>query len=294
MSRSKRNAKADEYFRRAPNYSAEAIESLRLGMGLNSPDLEALILTLTGILESAHKFVLPDNGELFGPEIQPYMVGGARLPFPEVVIEYACKPNPNDRAPTPDEIRVTKRILVCAEQTFAGFGTGIAAYSILFHNGEWNPSSIGIFTEYVDRDQEPTIRIISKGSLASDFLARYPDRREAETVAIRNSFLEMRALFQLLAALSCTNVTTELIRPNREARAARPESTLFDYHVLMIRPGAERHEGNPLGGSHASPRTHLRRGHIRQHQTAGRIWVNSCVVNPTAIGTVNKDYRIVV
>lgn len=55
----------------------------------------------------------------------------------------------------------------------------------------------------------------------------------------------------------------------------------------------EWHEGPPLGGSHASPRTHLRRGHIRQHPTAGRIWVNSCVVNPTAIGTVNKDYRIV-
>lgn len=29
------------------------------------------------------------------------------------------------------------------------------------------------------------------------------------------------------------------------------------------------------------------------YSAAGRIWVNSCVVNPTAIGTVNKDYRIV-
>ena len=100
------------------------------------------------------------------------------------------------------------------------------------------------------------------------------------------------ATIQASAVLSCTNVTTEVIRPTREARAARPESTLFNYHVLMIRPGAERHEGPPLGGSHASPRTHLRRGHIRQHPTAGRIWVNSCVVNPTAIGTVNKDYQL--
>jgi hypothetical protein len=103
---------------------------------------------------------------------------------------------------------------------------------------------------------------------------------------------ECRSVIQLCAALACSNVSTEIIRPNREASAARPASTLFDYHVLMIDPGAERQPSEDRGGSHASPRTHLRRGHIRRLAWGPRIWVNSCVVNPSAIGTVNKDYAV--
>ncbi|MEI7836952.1 MAG: hypothetical protein WCK05_11170, partial [Planctomycetota bacterium] len=85
---------------------------------------------------------------------------------------------------------------------------------------------------------------------------------------------------------------TDIIRPNREARLARPASTLFDYHILTIRPNAEHGPPGDRGGSHASPRTHLRRGHIRRHPTAGRVWVNSTLVNPSALGSVNKDYAV--
>lgn len=293
MSRSDRNAKAAEYLRLAPNYSAEAIESLRRGAGLsNDADIEEVLSRLIPLLESGHKFVLPVNAEILGREVAPFMVGGYRLPFSELVIEYRCE-RTTDSIPGPDDMFVPKRIVVCQEKSVGGMPLGVAAWPIFFGNGEWNPACFGLFAPYVLHDQEVTFSFFSIGGLASRFMKRYPDQSEAEKIAVASVASELRAVFQLMAALSCSNVSTELIRPNREARAARPESTLFDYHILTIKTPVGRTEPHELGGSHASPRTHLRRGHIRQHPTAGRIWVNSCVVNPTAIGTVNKDYRIV-
>lgn len=152
--------------------------------------------------------------------------------------------------------------------------------------------SWGVKTQNL-RDRKSTYRcgFVPLGDLGREILSRRePD--EARYGAHVDTIEEVTAAFHACAALSCTNVTTEILRPNREAHAIRPASTLFDYHILVLDPSRVHEPGEPLGGSHSSPRTHLRRGHIRRHPTAGRIWVNSCVVNPTAIGTVNKDYSV--
>ena len=61
---------------------------------------------------------------------------------------------------------------------------------------------------------------------------------------------------------------------------------------LVVDSAKERRPSEELGGTHASPRTHLRRGHIRRLRWGPKVWVNSCVVNPGAIGGVNKDYAV--
>lgn len=50
--------------------------------------------------------------------------------------------------------------------------------------------------------------------------------------------------------------------------------------------------GRDMASSHASPRQHLRRGHIRRHPTAGNLWVNSCVVGDPSNGVINKSYAV--
>ena len=280
MSRSRRNAKADEYFRRAPNYSAEAISDLTSKYVIDDHSLAGYVDELLDSLTSGHKFILPDNGELLGRDLTPAMTAGQRLPFPVTVLEMRVR-RISGVIP-PDKFYSPGEIVVCREGLREDGTSGFNIATLSKVDGLWAPARFTIFAPYAPSD-DFHVSMAYKRTPPPDFTV---------DTCINHYRHALRAVLQLNAALSCTNVTTELIRPNREARAARPESTLFDYHVLMIRPGAERHEGPSLGGSHASPRTHLRRGHIRQHPTAGRIWVNSCVVNPTAIGSVNKDYQL--
>lgn len=78
MSRRDRNEKAAEYFRRAPGYSAEAIEYLRFsaakeGMDDESRETVALFRWLSDRIEEAHKVALPTDGKLF--DVTPEALG---------------------------------------------------------------------------------------------------------------------------------------------------------------------------------------------------------------------------
>lgn len=107
--------------------------------------------------------------------------------------------------------------------------------------------------------------------------------------------IDVYATLGLLNILSCSNVSTKGEEPSRlkqqiaKDRGAMPYDT---YHVLSIdsiRPSGSSGAG---GGAHASPREHLRRGHIRRLQDGRRIWVNAAVVGSASRGRVHKDYAL--
>lgn len=115
---------------------------------------------------------------------------------------------------------------------------------------------------------------------------------------------EVRAAWQFMTAINCSNVETRKIQPSEalnKKRTKKGKIPLFEYHVLEVDagdPSANRKEREvkPGSGTHASPRTHLRRGHIRRlgeksgHRT---IWVNAAVVRPGAReGQVEKVYKV--
>lgn len=76
---------------------------------------------------------------------------------------------------------------------------------------------------------------------------------------------------------------------NRRARGLAP---LYTYKVLTINPNKPANNAKGTGhGTHASPRTHLRRGYYRTSKNGVRHWVKSTVVKGDA-GFVHKDYRI--
>jgi len=91
---------------------------------------------------------------------------------------------------------------------------------------------------------------------------------------------EVRATYEFLAAINCANVST-FVKPEPKplnARRIKKGKTLFyEYHFLSISALASEATGAP--GSHASPRTHLRRGHLRR-LSEKTIWINAAVVNP--------------
>lgn len=67
---------------------------------------------------------------------------------------------------------------------------------------------------------------------------------------------------------------------------------LLSFKTLHINVPNRSSDGPPLGGSHSSPRLHLRRGHIRRLPGQRQVWVQSCVVG-SSHGVVVKDYALV-
>jgi hypothetical protein len=106
---------------------------------------------------------------------------------------------------------------------------------------------------------------------------------------------EVHAFVNACSVIACSNVeladvvASPALNKKRIANGKRP---LFSYKVLQLDSENSRKSRAPSGGgSHASPRMHLRRGHIRRLD--GRtIWVRSTLVNSSSEGVVLKDYSV--
>jgi hypothetical protein len=79
--------------------------------------------------------------------------------------------------------------------------------------------------------------------------------------------------------------------PIREAAPLLETLKPIEYRTVIIEPikPAKREH---LGGTHASPRQHDRRGHMRRLPGGRQVWVKPCRVGDAALGTVFHDYEV--
>jgi hypothetical protein len=110
----------------------------------------------------------------------------------------------------------------------------------------------------------------------------------------------VRAILEMIEALSCSNVmlgdpglvSTKL---NKE-KMSRRRLPFYQYKILEIHAPAKAHKKGIPTKTHASPRQHLRRGHVRIYnrgtENEFKIWVNSAVVGNASNGVIEKKYRI--
>jgi hypothetical protein len=105
-----------------------------------------------------------------------------------------------------------------------------------------------------------------------------------------------RALLELCEALSCSNVTSDVLQPASSKNAKRisdKKLPIYETRCLsIIAPTTTSGRSEGLGGTHRSPRQHLRRGHIRIIAEERKIWVNSCVVGAKSQGVIEKTYTV--
>ena len=97
-----------------------------------------------------------------------------------------------------------------------------------------------------------------------------------------------------LGALNCVNIKRTEFKPKPSKQSvlrAMGRQPLFSTWTLEIDLNRSRNEGIDQGGTHASPRLHLRRGHARQHRPGVWCWVNPHVVGNKALGMVHKEYE---
>lgn len=98
-----------------------------------------------------------------------------------------------------------------------------------------------------------------------------------------------------LSALNCTNINRIEHKPSeklQKARAKRGKKPLFSYWTLEIDLQRSREVGEDCGGTHASPRLHLRRQHPREYAPGKWCWVHAHAVGNKKLGMVHKDYTV--
>ena len=87
--------------------------------------------------------------------------------------------------------------------------------------------------------------------------------------------------------LNTKGIRSELINAPEslnKKRIAKGKSPIPAYHVVKI--DMKDSSGRSIGGTHASPRPHYRRGHIRLLPNENRTWVQACLVAPARGDTI--------
>lgn len=79
------------------------------------------------------------------------------------------------------------------------------------------------------------------------------------------------------------------ITNKRRAKKGKPP-LIYDWHTVKIE--APQPKSEHLGGTHASPRKHERRGPWRTCSNGKRVWIRNCTVGDASRGTVFKDYAL--
>lgn len=105
--------------------------------------------------------------------------------------------------------------------------------------------------------------------------------------------LAVSAAMEFIKIMNCSNVIEVNNHPSRlkKARAAKQGKQLFSWKTLHIKSSTKRYK-NSAGGTHSSPRVHLRRGHIRTLASGKTTWVKRCVVGDKSQGMIGKDYKL--
>lgn len=83
-----------------------------------------------------------------------------------------------------------------------------------------------------------------------------------------------------------------LINAKRIRKGKRP---FFEWTTVVVEPRAAVPDPEPQGGTHASPKPHMRRGHIRRYKSGKVVTIKSMIVNKHKMpeeGFLFHDYRV--
>lgn len=257
----------------------------------------------------AVKFLLPPGGQLLSHEDQGKIIKTTKrlnLPYPVICLEYSSSGGddseldqflgydsdnkPIFRPSTKISISSPKR-LVYAYQT----ENSIFIHPVFFMTA----NDVGFGEKWWKAI--PSV-VISRNieSLLSE-AGHYQMRglQDLKTAKISDYSDELNALMSFLLALNCNNVevtTSKAKKTNIKAKKGTKEPLSFDdYKILVIKINdlvKPLNKGQQLEYDRASPREHLRRGHIRHYQNGKTVWINSTVINKDKGGVITKSYLL--
>jgi len=263
----------------AKNYVAQAQKGLINTLPNVSPRMAKPVELICKLLGEAVHFVMPDSGKIMDDHFKGLNDLPLELPFSSFTIEFL--------ALSKTGYKIKKVIFIDSDDE------KIFVHTI---HGEGENWFIVPAVAIVDK-----LKSFSVSDVLSCFHTRYMDCVSLQdnnyTITLDTQVAgSMCNLFELLEALSCRNVSTINFQEASPANVKRVKSgklPFYETKMLVINSRTACHaKSDSSPQTHASPKQHLRRGHIRRLQN-GNIWVNSCVVGDPTKGIINKQYLVV-
>ena len=126
-----------------------------------------------------------------------------------------------------------------------------------------------------------------------DGFIRYGPVDENETVseADANVILAVVGKWYQLLSQGCSAYKPQ-VRQTFTNRRKMSEGKTPTYDWTTVYIDSLKQSSESKGGTHASPRLHDRRGHLRRLRNGKNVWVKACKVGDASKGTVWHDYAI--
>lgn len=221
--------------------------------------------------EKAVKFCLPDGGKIINDTELRGLDGDIELhlPFNLIALEYLVSEEPEE-----GEIKSSKRVVIAEEKEDkldceAAFWADASNKWMALH-GFSIPKTGYLFKE----DGKIKLKVYTSAPVVADIQH------------------ELESLLDFINALQCSNVSILKEKGRKPSKSSKDALPFDDYHFLTIARTEVSGASQVTGGSHRSPREHLRRGHIRRLPTGKKVWVSATVVCAGQGGKVKKDYRL--
>lgn len=275
------------------NYCTHAIDDLSRIAKANRLDSvsQQNLMTMIGVLKNGVKFALPDYGIIYdelSPDIQrprkvsKFEFDSWHLPYPATCFEFAS-PEAEWNRDHNKKHTSTRRIVTLTQGP-----VGQSMLHGIWYCDDlrmWLPSECGLSIELIPE---------SFNALYSPVLLLWQDRLPPTTEAVLEDYqTEICAVIQALSFMRCNNVYVNSIMPPRklnEARAKKGKPPFFEYKVLELKKQEATIYRSGNHSDRASPRIHLRRGHIRRLPNGESTFVSPCVVGDKSMGMIAKDY----
>ena len=263
---------------------------------------------LSTLVVASQKFLLPENGKLL--DIKKYNEQYSDLlhiPFHSIALEITITDYPkNIEGHTTNKAVLfawTKESVINAEKNdkehfplILEDDSAIHFTQIFFHTGlnDWQvcpayaafiPSKINVL-----EGKEKRIENIVGDA---NFMATYRQHPEEELKGMIKEMVQtgFNTLLQFCLTVNCENISKGVIEPNEKQNKKRIRNgkiPFFSYNYLKLTN--EKGEYADKGGTHASPRAHVRRGHLRRLPTGKTTWVRHSYIGDAALGAVDKAY----
>lgn len=187
-----------------------------------------------------------------------------------------------------------------------GLGGGFVPYANKLHDMPLDksmPATNIAYTALIEAGQAPKSHTKQFRSepfyLLPEFFEKtvstYGNKEKAFAQIILDSHDETMVLIQACSVINCANVTTaDIIAPAalNKKRQANGKQPFFSYKVLQLSDDPRSAGKGVAGGQHASPRMHLRRGHLRRLESKV-VWVRPAMINAESKrGIILKDYAV--
>jgi len=296
------------------SHAIDDIKSIQSDISKWEPRTASELNKLALLMRNSVKFSLPADADLIDVcDVSRDYVDLVRLPYPVVALEFSVTAMGPDgvgklsKRGADGVIKQSKRIVLCWDSRAS---TG---WKFNSHATETESIIYCMAISFDDRQNiwipEPAIAWIDKNFefIKSkkiiknvDFILPFP---EWEEKLLGSEFFESDISWAIVAsvspmiafclAINCSNVTAAPVAPSKKLNSKRmlAGKEPFDTcHVLTV--SGKRIGSEVGGGTHSSPRMHLRRGHIRRLSSGKTIWINNTIVGRSDLGKVRKSYAM--